>query len=65
LSFYKSFKTLLWKYLDEIKQAFLASKSAMENFISKFYGISRSHHLLEKREQESTPMEKLLAMLIK
>jgi hypothetical protein len=48
----------LGKYLDEIKQALLASKSAMGNFISKFYGISRNHHLLEKREQESAPMEK-------
>lgn len=65
LSFYKSFKTLLWKYVDEIKHALLASKSAMENFISMLYGISRSHHLLEKREQESTPLEELLAMLIK
>jgi hypothetical protein len=65
LSFYKSFKTLLGKYLDEIKHALIMSKNAMENFISKFYGISRSHHLLEKREQESTPMEELLAMLIK
>jgi len=64
LSFYKSFKTLLGKYLDEIKQALLTSKRTMEKFISKFYGISRSHHLLEKREQQSTPMEELLAMLI-
>jgi hypothetical protein len=55
----------LGKYLDEIKQALLASKSAMGNFITKFYDISRNHHLLEKREQERTPMEKLLAMLIK
>jgi hypothetical protein len=65
LSFYKSFKTLLGKYLDEIKQALLTSKRTMEKFISKFYGLSKSHHLLEKREQESTPMEELLAMLIK
>ncbi|MGI0024660.1 MAG: IS4 family transposase, partial [Nitrososphaera sp.] len=64
LSFYKSFKTLLGKELDDIKQAFLEGKSTMENFIATFYGISRSHHLLEKRKKQNTPMELLLSLRI-
>ena len=64
LSFYKSFKTLLAKALDDIKQAVLEGKSTMENFISTFYGISRRHHLLEKREQQNSPMELLLSLRI-
>ena len=64
LSFYKSFKTLLAKALDDVKQAFLEGKSTMENFISTFYGISRSHHLLEKRGKQSSPMELLLSLRI-
>lgn len=64
LSFYKAFKTLLGKYLDEMKQALQEDKSAMGKFISRLYGISRSHHLLEKRENKNTPMEELLSLLV-
>lgn len=63
LSFYKSFKTLLYKYLNRMKQALLEGKNEMARFIYKFYDLSKSHHILEKREKKQTPMEMLLMAL--
>ena len=60
LSFYKAFKTLLNKHINRIKQALMGSKKEMGKFMGKFYDFSCSHHLLEIKETEPTPMEILL-----
>ena len=57
LSFFKAFKTLFKRKIDEFQNALESSKDEMLKFILDFYDLSTTNHLLEKRKQEPTSLE--------
>lgn len=63
LSFFKAFKTLFKRKLDEFQNALQSSKDDMLKFILDFYDLSTTNHLLEKRKQEPTSLEIILGCL--
>ena len=64
LSFYKSFKTLMRVKLSEVRDIFLMGKGCIEDFMSDFYSISKTKHLLEKKKDKTTSLEILLSCSI-
>ena len=63
LSFFKAFKTLFKRKIDEFQNALESSKDEMLKFILDFYDLSTTNHLLEKRKQEPTSLEIILGCL--
>lgn len=63
LSFFKAAKTLIYKKITELKEIFILKKGSINEFMNKFYGLSRVKHLLEKRAKKPTSMEILLTCL--
>ena len=63
LSFFKAFKTLFKRKIDEFQNALESSKDDMIKFILDFYDLSTTNHLLEKRKQEPTSLEIILGCL--
>jgi len=59
LSFFKAAKSLLLRKISELRAVFLGDMEA-NSFLSKFYELSRTNHLLEKRGQAPTSLELLL-----
>ncbi len=62
LSFFKAFKTL-FRGITDLRNVFVLKKELVETFMKKFYEISRTNHLLEKRKEEPTSMEILQSCL--
>jgi hypothetical protein len=63
LSFFKSFKTLFKRKIDDFQKALESSKDDMIIFILDFYDLSSTNHLLEKRKEEPTSLEIILVCL--
>ena len=63
LSFFKASKTLLRTKLSELREVFLTRKLSVTHFMKKFYDLSRTNHLLEKKKGEPTSMELLLSFI--
>jgi hypothetical protein len=63
LSFFKASKTLLCRKIEDLREIFVLRKGMIETFLDKFYDLSRTNHLLEKRQQEPTSLELLLGCL--
>lgn len=63
LSFYKSFKTLIWSKIDDLREVFLTGTRPMDAFLRDFYQVSRIHHLLEKKKGKPTSLELLLSCI--
>ncbi len=63
LSFYKSFKTLIWSKIDDLREVFLTGTRPMDAFLRDFYQVSRIHHLLEKKKGKPTSLELLLSRI--
>jgi hypothetical protein len=63
LSFFKASKTLLRTKLSELREVFLTRKLSVTHFMEKFYDLSRTNHLLEKKKGEPTSMELLLSFI--
>jgi hypothetical protein len=61
LSFYKSFKTLINVKLSELRNVFLVGNGRIDMLISDFYHISRTNHLLEKKNGSPSSLELLLS----
>jgi hypothetical protein len=57
LSFFKAFKTLYRSIHTDLRNIFVLKKESLEIYIEKFYHISRTNHLLEKRKDEPTSMD--------
>ena len=64
LSFLKATKTLLGRKIRELRQIFFLRNESIKAFMMKFYDLSRTNHLLEKRKEEPTSIELLLGCLI-
>ncbi len=64
LSFFKASKTLLGRKIRELRQIFFLRNESINAFMMKFYDLSRTNHLLEKRKNELTSIELLLGCLI-
>ena len=64
LSFLKASKTLLGRKIRELRQIFFLRNESIKAFMMKFYDLSRTNHLLEKRKKEPTSIELLLGCLI-
>jgi len=64
LSFLKASKTLLGRKIRELRQIFFLRNESINAFMMKFYDLSRTNHLLEKRKKEPTSLELLLGCLI-
>ncbi len=60
LSFYKAYKTLVNRKIDDLRDIFMLGKGKLKTFMNKFYDISRTNHLLERRMQTPTSLEILL-----
>ncbi len=65
LSFYKAFKTLLRQKIDDLRQVILLRTESLTDFMTDFYKISSTNHLLEKRKQQPTSLEILLSFITK
>ena len=63
LSFFKASKTLLRTKLSELREVFLTRKLSVTHSMKKFYDLSRTNHLLEKKKGEPTSMELLLSFI--
>ena len=63
LSFFKAFKTLYKRKIGKFQNALQSSQEDMIKFILDFYDLSTTNHLLEKRKQEPTSLEIILACL--
>ena len=63
LSFFKASKTLLRTKLTELREVFFTRKLSVIYFMKKFYDLSRTNHLLEKKKDEPTSMELLLTFI--
>lgn len=64
LSFYKSFKTLTKVKIKELRTVFRSGSQQIGEFISDFYLISRTKHLLEGKKGGATSMELLMSCSI-
>lgn len=60
LSFFKAFKTLFKKQMIRFRDALKSSTDDLIKFVTNFYDLSTTNHLLEKRNQEPTSLEILL-----
>ena len=63
LSFLKASKTLLRRKIDELREVVFLGKGAMARFMNKFYDLSRTNHILEKRKDEPTSLQLLINCL--
>jgi hypothetical protein len=61
LSYYKAFKTLLWEKLYDMRRVFLLEKNNMKELMNHFYNISKTNHLLEKKQQKERSFDILLS----
>lgn len=63
LSFYKAFKTLFKRQIDDFRKVLKATQEDVVDFVVKFYDLSLTNHLLEKRKQKPTSLEIILSCL--
>jgi hypothetical protein len=63
LSYYKAFKTLLRKKLDELRDIVFQRTDHWITFTIDFYNLSKHKHVLEKRMKEQTSIEILITCL--
>ena len=63
ISYFKAFKTLLRAKLDQLRHILLQRTESMSQFIIEFYNISKTKHLLEKKQQKLTSIEILVTCL--
>ncbi len=61
LSFYKTFKTLVETKLNDVREVFMMKKGSIKNFMINFYELSRTFHILEKKQNNPTSVELLLS----
>ncbi len=60
MSYYKAFKTFISVKIVEVRNIFLNGQGNIEEFMKNFYALSRKHHILEKKQNNSTSHELLL-----
>jgi len=63
LSFYKGFKTLIRRKIDQLRNIFLLGNQSGADFIQGFYDLSKTNHILEKKQQNPTLHEILVMCL--
>jgi hypothetical protein len=63
LSFFKASKTLLGQKIQELRAIIMFGKGTIQEFVDRFYDISKTNHLLEKRQKEPSSVELLLSCL--
>lgn len=63
LSFFKASKTLFLNKINDLRNAILNGKSYIEAFLNQFYDLSRSNHLLEKKQNRPIAMDLLFNCL--
>ena len=63
LSFYKGFKTLIRRKIDSLRNIFLLGTQSGAEFIQAFYDLSKTNHILEKKQQNPTLHEILVMCL--
>ena len=63
LSFLKISKTLFHKKIHELREIFMGSIGSIEMFINNIYDLSKTNHLLEKKQNIPTSLEQLLCCL--
>jgi hypothetical protein len=63
ISFFKAAKTLFREYIGDLARLFLLRTSALGAFIKDFCTLSRSNHLLEKRQKRPSSFELLISSL--
>jgi len=63
LSFFKASKTLLRTNIGKLREVFLTRKLSVAHFMKKFYDLSKTNHLLEKKKGKPTSIELLLSFI--
>ena len=63
LSFFKASKTLIGRKIDDLRKIFILGKGSIQGFMDQFYELSKNNHLLEKRREEPTSMQRMLICL--
>ncbi len=61
LSFYKAFKTLVDTKINEFCEVFMMAKGSIKCFMTNLYELSRTFHILEKKQKNPTSFEILLS----
>jgi hypothetical protein len=64
LSYFKIYKTLLRRMLDELKNIFFSETVNIKIFIWQLYRLSKTKHLLEKKKNKSNSWEILITCII-
>jgi len=64
LSYFKIYKTLLRRMLDELKNIFFSETVNIKTFIWQLYRLSKTKHLLEKKKNKSNSWEILITCII-
>lgn len=63
LSLLKASKTLLQQKIGELRDIFMLGKGSVDRFLERFYDLSRTNHVLEKRLKQPSSLELLLGCL--
>ena len=63
LSYYKAFKTMLRLKLAELREILFCGLGHLSQFIINFYQLSKTKHLLEKKQQNTTSIQILITCL--
>jgi hypothetical protein len=64
LSYFKTYKTLIRNKLDELRDIFLSGVINMSNFLVDLYEISRTKHVLEKKQNKLNSLQIMLTCII-
>jgi len=64
LSYFKIYKTLLRRMLDELKNIFFSEAVNIKTFILQLYRLSKTKHLLEKKKDKYNSWEILITCII-
>jgi len=64
LSYFKIYKTLLRRMLDELKNIFFSETVNIKTFIWQLYRLSKTKHLLEKKKDKYNSWEILITCII-
>jgi len=63
ISFFKAANTLLKLKIKDLRDIFMLQKGNMQDFLSKFYNLSRTKHILERHSNNSTSFERMICCL--
>ena len=59
MSFFKAAKTLLKVKIKDLRNIFMIQKCTLQDFLSQFYNLSRTKHILERHSNNPTSFERL------